>query len=202
MYIPIGNDCSVSHYLRSRGLRYEAFPFDWNVTPIISALSLIENNFEGFMDFGNLQFLPPANRLLFDENGVDVKITNDVITPVVCRRYGILFPHDFSAAGPDDYENVKSKYARRIKRLMAAMDGRQNIDFIFSVVSPNDWQLEQYKLTGMTFKKSTETEIRMYFKMLQLKNVKIHSLNRLKWSSLTWKQCSKLITERMKRIFP
>ena len=123
LYIPIGIDCSISHYLRHVGLRYEAFPFDWNVTPITSALSLIENNFEGFLEFDNLQFLPPTKRLLFEENDLVVNITNDIITPVVCRRYGMLFPHDFSEAGPQDYVKVKQKYDRRIQRLKDVMTG-------------------------------------------------------------------------------
>ena len=98
-YIPIGVDCSASHYLRAIDRRREAYPFDWNVTPISSAIQLIANGFQGFLERETLLFLPPTKRLRFDENGIDLKITNEIVTPVICLRYKILFAHDFSESG-------------------------------------------------------------------------------------------------------
>lgn len=182
LYIPIGIECSISHYLRHMGLRYEAFPFDWNVTPITSALSLIKNNFEGFMEFENLQFLPPTKRLLFEENGLDVKITNDVITPVVCRRYGMLFPHDFSEEGLNDYKMVKMKYERRIQRLKDAIEKPILKILIYNRCALNDWQLEQYRLAGMEFEENSKNETQIFAEQLPIpiKEVKIISLKRIK----------------------
>jgi len=182
LYIPIGIDCSVSHYLRYMGLRYEAFPFDWNVTPITSALSLIKNNFEGFMELENLQFLPPTKRLLFEENDLDVKISNDVITPVVCCRYGMLFPHDFSGDGKKDYTIVKKKYERRIQRLKVAMEMPILKILIFNRCALNDWQLEQYRLAGMEFEENSKNETEIFSEKLPIpiKDIKIMSLSRIK----------------------
>ncbi|MEM9161802.1 MAG: DUF1796 family putative cysteine peptidase, partial [Cyanobacteria bacterium P01_F01_bin.4] len=108
-FIPIGVDCSVTHYLRKQKMRVQAFPFDWNVTPISSAISLIQNGFTDFMEEQNLLFLPPVKRMLFEENGIDLKVVDDIITPVVCKKYKILFPHDLSAAGKNDLPTVKQK---------------------------------------------------------------------------------------------
>lgn len=200
-YIPIGNDCSVSHYLRRQGLRHEAYPFDWNVTPIQSALSLIENNFDGFLDFKNLQFLSPTNRLLFKENGVDLEISNDIITPVVCHRYGILFPHDFSQNGPGDYEEVKKKYAKRISRLMHLLQTPSPKEFIFTLETPNDWQLEQYRAAGLAFDVVNEQETMKQFQRLQHSKIEIRSLNSLKEFNATWGQRTRRIISRIKKKF-
>lgn len=199
IYIPIGSNCSISDYLRSNELRYQAFPFDWNITPITTALSLINNKFEGFLDLQNLQFLPPVKRMLFAEDGINLKSTDEIITPVVCRRYGILFPHDFSVAGIDDYTEVKDKYARRIEKLMCLIEEKQNIVFVYHNGRPNDWQLEQYNLSGLEFKVSSEREIKEIFKALHLNNVKLISLNKLRWAKMTLTQRLKYLYKKFKR---
>lgn len=149
--IPIGIDCSPTHFLRANDLRDEAYPFDWTVTPLRSAIELIENDFEGFLEYENLEFLPPTNRLLFEENGVDLKISEDIITPVICRRYGILFPHDFSKLGEADYTKVKLKYKRRIERFKGHILNAKSVRFVFHIGALNDWQIAQYRLVGLNF---------------------------------------------------
>ena len=198
-YIPIGINCSISHYLRSNKLRHQAFPFDWNITPITTALSLINNKFENFLNLQNLQFLPPAKRLLFAEDGINLKSTNDIITPVICHHYGILFPHDFSVAGIDDYTLVKDKYSRRIENLMSLIEDEKNIVFIYHVERPNVWQLEQYRLSGEKFKVNSELEIKNVFKSLNLKNVKLMSFDDLRWTRMHLTQRPKYLYNKFKR---
>lgn len=142
--IPLGINCDISHYLRRSGLRATAFPFDWNITPIQAAVELIRNDFEKFLDRSNLAFLPPVNRLLFDEDGVEVEIKNDVITPTVCRRYHILFPHDFPRSGAEQLGDVKDKYNRRIDRLISLLQSEIHLIFVAHDGQLNDWQQEQY----------------------------------------------------------
>lgn len=181
VYIPIGFDCSISHYLRKVDLRKNALPFDWNVTPCMSALSLIKNDFEHFLNFDDLCFLPPTKRLLFEEDGLNTKIINDMITPVVCRRYGMLFPHDFSEAGADDYERVKDKYKRRISRFRDIISSPVAKVFIFSQGSPNDWQREQYKLSGQLFQDASREKIQRFFDCdLSIRNAKLVSFERIR----------------------
>ncbi len=149
--IPIGIDCSVTYYLRNSQRRLQAFPFDWNVTPISSALKLIQNGFADFMEESNLLFLPPVNRMLFEENGIDLKISKEIITPVLDKKYNILFPHDFSAKGKKDLPSVKEKYERRIGRLKKRLEKSETTIFVYNLKTINDWQLLQYESSGIAF---------------------------------------------------
>lgn len=142
--VPLGVDCAISHELRGRGLRLSAYPFDWNVTPFDAAVELLHNGFADFLKVEHLVFLPPVERLLFDERGAEVQIHNDFITPVVCRRYGMLFPHDFSRAGLDDLAAVRLKYAERIDRLRTLLQSDREVVFIAHDQALNDWQESQY----------------------------------------------------------
>ena len=125
-------------------MRVTAFPFDWNVTPIQATVELIRNDFEDFLDSSNLVFLPPVNRLLFNEDGIEVEIKNDIITPAICRRYQILFPHDFPRSGAEQLGTVKAKYNRRIDRLISLLQSETHLIFITHNEQLNDWQQEQY----------------------------------------------------------
>lgn len=144
--IPFGLNCTPAHYLRGMGLRVTALPFDWNVTPVQSAIQLMENGFTDFMEAENLIFLPPVDRLLFDELGVQLEIKNDIITPVVCKKYNILFPHDF----PKDYQGclatVQAKYQRRIERFMELLNSNVHLIFVHHNDELNDWQKHQYSM--------------------------------------------------------
>jgi len=142
--IPLGINCDISHHLRSKELRANAFPFDWNITPIQATVELIRNDFEDFLDSSNLVFLPPVNRLLFNEDGVEVEIKNDIITPTICSRYHILFPHDFPSSGAEQLGTVKDKYNRRIDRLISLLQSETHLIFITHNEQLNDWQQEQY----------------------------------------------------------
>lgn len=180
LYVPIGVECSVSHYLRSVGKRKEAYPFDWNVVPITSAIQLMANNFYGFLEKESLVFLPPTKRLLFNESGTDLIISNEIITPVICARYGILFPHDFSENGIADYLIIKEKYERRIQRLILALHKHSRPIFVYNDVCLNEWQLNQYKLAGIDFHHDIRERIFSDFSKLNIKGSKLISLNELR----------------------
>jgi len=152
--VPIGSSCSVASYLRQLGLRKEAFPFDWNVTPIEDAIELINNNFKYFLNEKSLIYLEPTKRLLFKENGIDFESSNDIITPVYCTNTNTLFVHDFSVNGKADLKEVKKKYHRRIKRLNKLLNNTNiKIIFIYDDSLPNEWQMEQYNKVNYTFKR-------------------------------------------------
>lgn len=149
--VPLGTNCHISHSLRKIGLRFSALPFDWNVTPIQSAIALIDNGFSDFLSEDNFAVLPATFRLLFDENGLELEMKDDIITPVICRKYNILYPHDF----PKDYTaNIKSvigKYQKRIARLDALMNSNKHVIFVHHEGDLNDWQKEQYAAIGSAF---------------------------------------------------
>jgi hypothetical protein len=157
--IPIGNDYSVAHYLKTVNLRSFSFPFDWCVIPVNSAIKLIENDFDDFLDKENLVFLPPCNRMLFSENGVDLKITEQLITPVVDKKYKILFPHDFSEKGELELPFVKEKYIRRIIRLQKILKEKSPTNFIYNIIPINDWQSDQFKLAKVRYPQHIESDI-------------------------------------------
>lgn len=185
-YIPIGIDCSIAHYLRSRNLRHEAYPFDWNVTPLRSSIQLLQNDFQDFMEIGNLEFLPPTNRLLFDENGIDLQISKEIVTPVICRRYGILFPHDFSASGREDFFEVKRKYQRRIQRIRKALNNPESIRFVFHNGRINSWQVEQYAMAGLDFEETTAEDLSQLTSEVKGKEWKFISCDELKGHNISF----------------
>ena len=73
-------------------------------------------------------------------------MADDVVTPVVCRKYGILFPHDFSVAGKMVYDEVVEKYRKRIKRLHKLCSSCLPILFVAHNGQLNDWQQTQFDL--------------------------------------------------------
>lgn len=147
--ISIGANCDAAHFLRENSLRRSAYPFDWNITPIQSVISLIENDFEGFLNESNLDYLQPVERMLFKEHEIDLEIANDIITPVICHRYNMLFPHDFSVKGQYDLEEVQKKYEKRIERLLSVLRSEKEIWFIRQDTELNDWQIAQYQSVGL-----------------------------------------------------
>ena len=101
IYIPLGSNCNVAHYLRSVNLRSTAFPFDWNCSSLKSIYEVLSNNFDGFLE--NLFIGSKTNRLYFNEdvNSNNLCISNKFIYPVICKKYNILFPHDFNDVSTD-----------------------------------------------------------------------------------------------------
>jgi len=83
------------------GFRSSSGPFDWVVTYKVEAIiELIENHFEGFMDYKNLY-----------QNEQYLNIYKDT-------KYKVQFNHDFVANQSliEQLEEVKAKYKRRIER--------------------------------------------------------------------------------------
>lgn len=149
--IPLGTNCHISHSLRQSGLRFSALPFDWNVTPIQSAITLIDNDFSEFLAPENLQVLPSTLRLLFDENGIELEMKDDVITPVLCTKYNMLFPHDY----PEDYnantDAVARKYQKRIERFRTLLNSDKHLIFVHHEGALNEWQQQQYTACHQVF---------------------------------------------------
>lgn len=162
LIVPIGADCSVASFCRDSGLRYEAFPFDWTVTPIDSAVKLIGNQFQDFLNESNLVCLDAEKRMLFQEDGLNLQVVDELVSPVICRKYKILFPHDFSGKGLADLEVVRNKYYRRIERLISKIQNGDKVCFIYAKRKPNRWQMKQYAKAGVTF----ESAINSYQEVL------------------------------------
>jgi hypothetical protein len=149
MIVPLGLECSVAHYLRANHLREAALPFDWNITPFTSVMRLLDSGFADFLREDHLVYLPPVQRLLFTEDGLSLVTADEVITPVVCRNYGMLLPHDFSAQGQLDYPRVKQAYDARCGRLRNLLIADRPVTFVYHVAPLNEWQVRQYESAGV-----------------------------------------------------
>lgn len=154
--VPIGNDCSIAHFLTWKKLRNSAYPFDWTVTPFPSALELLQTSFSDFLSDKNLYFGQPANRMYFDDTSGNVQISNELITPVIDRKHAILFPHDFRTDSAEEILEVRAKYTRRISRLMEILASPEpkQIAFIACDNPINDWQASVYADAGINFDNS------------------------------------------------
>lgn len=134
--ISLGSNCHIASEFRWNGIRQEAYPFDWNLTPFQTLYRILEEDFALFLE----------EDLLF--------LRSDLLG-VVNSHYGIQFMHDFPNHNPlvapnlqigllDDYdmsENaicanfleylgpIRDKYNRRIQRFRNALSGTEKVIF-------------------------------------------------------------------------
>tara|TARA_R100000808_G_scaffold24269_1_gene55469 strand:+ start:1466 stop:1987 length:522 start_codon:yes stop_codon:yes gene_type:complete len=129
-------------------LRQEAYPFDWNVTPLKAVYELLKNNYDGLMD--ELLIGTRIKRLYFDENQAanasDPKVvaSNSEIYPVICKKYNILFPHYFDDVEKATILKVKDKMRRRIENLSDLLKSDMKVCLIY-VYGINDWHRQCYE---------------------------------------------------------
>lgn len=153
--IPLGVNCTIADYLRLYNLRKHALPFDWIVTPIQSAIKLIDNDFDDFLCRDNLffgtqrQFQTKFRRYL--KYGIKLKYFEKLITPVICQKYNLLFVFDFIDYSDEAYQDAYLKYSRRIQRLKDLLVSEE-IDLIFVAHDDNltdfhsVWKTKEYAL--------------------------------------------------------
>lgn len=99
--INLGGDCQVAYQLAHHSLRNYALPFDALITPYESLKRMLQNSFEGFMTPENFEFVSSGKYILD-------------------KKYGTRLLHDFKIREDflKDYQEISSKYERRISRLM------------------------------------------------------------------------------------
>jgi len=149
--VPIGTNCKVAMYLRNKGMRKMAYPFDWQVIPLDSALNiLLESNFT-ILEEPNIIFFPPERRLLAIADEADIKMENSLITPVLDKKYRILYPHDFSANSKSDLEQIRRKYLKRLNRVKNRLEKNLPTTFIYSIEVLNSWQKQKYETANVVF---------------------------------------------------
>lgn len=146
IYIPIGSNCEVSHFLRTNNMRTCAFPFDWNCAPLKSVYNILVNNFDFFLE--DIFIGERIHRLYFDDNEHgETKIDNEFIYPVICKKYLILLPHDYKSIDEESLVNVKQKYKRRIDRFNNYIS-RSDLEIIMVFCNIcfnlNEWQKSVY----------------------------------------------------------
>ena len=98
--ISLGFFCSCASELERIGLRKASYPFDWLISPLPSVISLMNNQFEGFLDYDLLE--------------------QNISKPAWYRnkKYNIQFFHDFNKyhSLSSQIKKMQKKYERRIVR--------------------------------------------------------------------------------------
>ncbi len=176
-FISLGNTCAPATMLRKYGVRQHAYPFDWCVTSLSTILDLMINGNKGFLDAPNLITCPPTERFLWENDDEDVKLTKDIVTPVVCTKYGILFAHDFDREGILKLNKVKTKYEKRFERLTKLIKTNEKICLVYGNDPINSWQYNNFNYANFVY---TNNNIEEHLRIL-LDNLKL----RYKESNIT-----------------
>lgn len=107
--ISLGELCLTAIQLRSNGLRTFSGVLDWVGSPSLTCVNaMLKDRFAGYLDRGNLRYLDIYGPELYH---------------VFEERYRITLNHDFYIHLNDpehleDYPNIKTKYDRRIARVL------------------------------------------------------------------------------------
>lgn len=144
-FIPIGSNCEISWYLKKINKRVEAFPFDWNCCSLSMLYNILVNDFKDFLK--DIFIGTKTKRLYFDETGKNLIISNEEIYPVICKKYNVLFPHDFNNVDNITINNVREKYDRRIKKFNNIINN-ENVQIYLIYCNKNfklnNWQKSAY----------------------------------------------------------
>lgn len=182
--IPIGSHCETSDYLRNHNMRKIAYPFDWNCASLEMIYDVLSNDFENFLN--DIFIGTQIDRLYFGDDDTHIS-TKEKIFPVICKKYNILFPHDFNKIDANYINKVKNKYKRRIERFKNIINSDKIIYLVYcnEKFNLNPWQesvyneynkkiLEHYNGNNTYFL----NKIKELFK--DKKNINIISLHELK----------------------
>lgn len=103
--ISLGHFCSTALELQRYGLRDGSYPLDWNISHIEPTMALVESGFQGFLQLELLERDPERSDVVNDKGS------------------GIAVYNSFSGELPiaAQYETVRARYARRIKRYRRAV---------------------------------------------------------------------------------
>ncbi len=153
----LGAACSCANTLKGMGLRNMSSPFDWLYGSSFEArIDLLLNNFENFMNKEDLIY-----------SGKQESISCDIYKNT---RTNITFNHDFISNIPFDtsYTMVKSKYDRRIKRLLELIDKASSLLIVYMDI-PNTKPLE----TDIVIEKHKEISAKYPHKNIEIYYIKL-----------------------------
>lgn len=182
----LGANCSAAHQLRYRGLRKFALPFDWTAMKEDECLYKLsegfENNFEKFLLKENL-----------------IKLDNDEYSQAHKDRIQykdkyteIYYYNHFNKELNDnyEYEKVRQKFNKRIKRLINLINSSNRILFIFS--SNNKFSLDAiYFLVDTLIKLYPNKEI----------NIRVQLFNQEKEENFIYKNSEIFYYKRSENLY-
>lgn len=116
--VSLGSRCQVAIQMENNGVRHLAYPFDWIVTHAQGLASFIINQGSHFLDIDKVLY-------------VEEYAGNPPYYFVRDTHYGFESYHDFLPPHvPGNFEMVKEKFQRRIKRFFALLNSNKKILFI------------------------------------------------------------------------
>ena len=147
-YISFGNTCYISKYLKTKGIREEAYPFDWLISNISFITYLLDNsNIDEKID------------LIFKIENLVIKKSNKKNHIVYLYniykniKYGykgkIRFYHDFynnTVSIENQLKGVKEKYKRRLERLIDIL--KKNDKSKLFMTWTQNFNINDYKILG------------------------------------------------------
>lgn len=181
-FIPIGSNCEISWYLKKKNKRVEAYPFDWNCCSLQMLYNVLSNNFKDFLT--DIYIGTKIKRLYFDETLKNLIVSNEDIYPVICKKYNILFPHDYNKIDNDTIEKVKVKYIKRINRFNDVINNDNNKVYLIYCNENfllNEWQktvYNEFDLNIVNYNKNILNKIKELF--THKKHITIISLDEFK----------------------
>jgi hypothetical protein len=96
--VSLGWFCGTASSLSKLGLRSQSGPFDWYFSHYWAVLNQIENDFQDFMVKDNLEIQEDNDKVFKD------------------TKYGFICNHDIQDNFENEYELIRNKYLRRVKR--------------------------------------------------------------------------------------
>ena len=137
LYISLGHDCFVKSYIINSLNSQPTYVFDWlRLYYVKDLIKIFKNNFNDFMN--KIDFVSD------DESPIGKIHPTKNIVHKFNKKFNYTVKHDFTIL--DNFELVKEKYNRRIKRLKEDSKKAETvfIRFVFSDDNINDY-LELYK---------------------------------------------------------
>jgi hypothetical protein len=96
--VSLGWFCGTASSLSKLGLRSQSGPFDWYFSHYWAVLNQIENDFQDFMVKDNLEIQEDNDKVFKD------------------TKYGFICNHDIQDNFENEYELIRNKYLRRVKK--------------------------------------------------------------------------------------
>ena len=110
LYIGLGMNCAPPSVLRAAGVRKFASPFDWTITPMHTVLSVLLEETQSLT--GNIR-RSIASDIDLDYTDTNQHTSDFFVGVPYSADLKVLFVHE------DNFEEVKSKINRRLKRMMS-----------------------------------------------------------------------------------
>lgn len=153
-YIPIGMYCKIAVTLRKKGLRNNAYPFDWMLTPMESVYKLCKHGFDGFLN--DIWMGEKVHQVYVNDRDAGYDRIEDYIYPVIDTTYNINLPHSYRGKDQESINKVRKTFERRINRFYHTISNTDiQKKFVYQFSSPNEGQIKWYQESGaINFKSS------------------------------------------------